>query len=58
MDTHGDLKRENGDLLRAKVLSRGFGARSHLALFVDFYGKPPEVGPLLEARGLTAGKSK
>ena len=57
MNTHGGLKRENGDLLRAKVLSRGFSA-DPTSLFVDFYGKPPEVGPLLEARGLTAGKTK
>lgn len=57
MNTHGGLKRENGDLLRAKVLSRGFSA-DPTSLFVDFYGKPPEVGPLLEARGLTAGKGK
>lgn len=57
MNSHGGLKRENGDLLRAKVLSRGFSA-DPTSLFVDFYGKPPEVGPLLEARGLTAGKSK
>ncbi len=57
MNTHGGLKRANGDLLRAKVLSRGFSA-DPTALFVDFYGKPPEVGPLLEARGLTAGKKK
>ena len=52
MDTHGALKRENGDLLRAKVLSRGFSADPG-ALFKDFYGKDPEVGPLLEARGLS-----
>ena len=57
MNTHGGLKRENGDLLRAKVLSRGFSA-DPTSLFVDFYGKPPEVGPLLEARGLSAGKTK
>jgi peptidyl-dipeptidase Dcp len=57
MNTHGGLVRANGDLLRAKVLSRGFSA-DPTSLFEDFYGKPPEVGPLLEARGLTAGKSK
>jgi len=55
MNTHGALKRENGDLLRAKVLSRGFSADPG-ALFKDFYGKDPEVGPLLEARGLTGGR--
>lgn len=51
MNTHGGLKRANGDLLRAKVLSRGFSADPS-ALFKDFYGRGPEVGPLLEARGL------
>jgi len=24
-------------------------------MFRDFYGKGPEIGPLLEARGLTSG---
>jgi peptidyl-dipeptidase Dcp len=52
--THGGLKRENGDLLRAKVLSRGFSADA-LTMFRDFYGKAPDIGPLLEARGLTGG---
>jgi peptidyl-dipeptidase Dcp len=50
--THGGLKRENGDVLRAKVLSRGFSADA-LTLFRDFYGKAPDIEPLLEARGLT-----
>lgn len=53
-DTHGGLKRENGDVLRQKVLSRGFSADA-LTLFRDFYGKGPEIGPLLEARGLSGG---
>nr|WP_298720046.1 M3 family metallopeptidase [uncultured Steroidobacter sp.] len=52
--THGGLKRENGDLLRAKVLSKGFSADA-LTIFRDFYGTSPEIGPLLEARGLTGG---
>jgi hypothetical protein len=26
-----------------------------LTMFRDFYGKGPEIGPLLEARGLTGG---
>lgn len=53
-NTHGGLKRENGDLLRQKVLSRGFSVDA-LTMFKDFYGKEPEIGPLLEARGLSAG---
>jgi peptidyl-dipeptidase Dcp len=48
------LKVENGDLLRSKVLSKGFSVDA-LTLFKDFYGKGPEIGPLLEARGLTEG---
>ncbi|WP_230414402.1 M3 family metallopeptidase [Collimonas silvisoli] len=52
MNTHGGLRRANGDRLRAKVLSRGF-SDDPSALFKDFYGRGPEVGPLLEARGLT-----
>jgi peptidyl-dipeptidase Dcp len=52
--THGGLKRENGDLLRSKVLSKGFSADA-LTIFRDFYGSSPEIGPLLEARGLTGG---
>ncbi|AIY44153.1 Dipeptidyl carboxypeptidase Dcp [Collimonas arenae] len=53
MNAHGGLKRANGDLLRAKVLSRGF-SDDPSALFKDFYGRGPDVGPLLDARGLTA----
>ena len=53
-DTHGGLQRVNGDLLREKVLSKGFSV-DPLTLFKSFYGRPPEIGPLLEARGLTAG---
>ena len=51
-DTNGGLKRENGDRLRQKVLSRGFSADA-LTMFKDFYGKAPDIGPLLESRGLT-----
>jgi peptidyl-dipeptidase Dcp len=53
-ETHGGLKRANGELLRQKVLSRGFSVDA-LTMFRDFYGKGPEIGPLLEARGLTSG---
>jgi peptidyl-dipeptidase Dcp len=53
-DTHGGLKRENGELLRRKVLSRGYSVDA-MTMFRDFYGKDPQIGPLLEARGLTVG---
>jgi peptidyl-dipeptidase Dcp len=52
--THGGLTRKNGDLLREKVLSKGFSADA-MTIFRDFYGKDPEIGPLLEARGLVGG---
>jgi peptidyl-dipeptidase Dcp len=55
--THGGLQRSNGDFLRAKVLSRGRSA-DVLTLFKDFYGQDPEIGPLLEHRGLVLGKTK
>jgi peptidyl-dipeptidase Dcp len=51
MAMHGGLQRANGDILRAKVLSRG-RTQNPEVLFEQFYGGPPEVGPLLEHRGL------
>jgi peptidyl-dipeptidase Dcp len=53
-DTHGGLTRDNGDRLREKVLSKGFSADA-MALFRDFYGRDPDIQPLLEARGLVGG---
>ncbi len=49
--THGGLQRANGDFLRAKVLSRGRTANPEV-LFEQFFGGPPDIGPLLEHRGL------
>ncbi len=54
---HGGLKRENGDLLRDKVLSRG-RTEEPAKLFQEFYGRPPNIEPLLEKRGLTLGAGK
>ncbi len=51
MHAHGGLTRANGDYLRDKVLSRGRTSDPQL-LFRNFYGGPPEIGPLLEYRGL------
>ena len=50
---HGGLTRANGDVFRAKILSRGH-TRNTKALFEDFYGGPADVAPLLEYRGLDA----
>jgi peptidyl-dipeptidase Dcp len=48
---NGGLQRANGDRLRNKVLSKGFSADA-LTIFKDFYGKDPDILPLLESRGL------
>jgi len=54
---HGGLKRESGELLRAKILSRG-RTEEPSKLFQDFYGGPPNIEPLLESRGLSLGAGK
>ena len=50
---HGGLTRANGDYLRARILSRG-RTEDPQQLFQQFYGGPPDLGPLLQYRGLTA----
>ncbi|MGB6604291.1 MAG: M3 family metallopeptidase [Steroidobacteraceae bacterium] len=52
--THGGLTRANGDYLRKMVLSRGRSEDPQL-LFRKFYGRAPDIGPLLEYRGLSGG---
>lgn len=50
---HGGLTRENGDHLRATLLSQG-GSQDALKLFRDFAGHEPKIEPLLERRGLVS----
>ena len=52
MHQHGGLTRANGDYLRARILSRGRTADPQ-EMFKEFYGKDPDIGPLIEYRGLT-----
>jgi peptidyl-dipeptidase Dcp len=47
----GGLTRANGERLRDEILSRG-RTRDPKRMFLDFHGGPPEIGPLLEYRGL------
>ena len=49
---HGGLTRENGEVLRARILSRG-RTQEPSELFREFYGREPDVGPLLEYYGLS-----
>ena len=51
MHDHGGLTRANGDYLRDKVLSRG-RSEDPQTQFRNFYGHDPDIGPLLEYRGL------
>lgn len=48
---HGGLKRANGDLFRAKLLSRG-GSADAMQLFRDVVGAEPDIKPFLQRRGL------
>ena len=52
---HGGLTRENGDHIRATMLSRG-GSADALSLFRDLTGGAPDIGPLLRKRGLDAAQ--
>jgi peptidyl-dipeptidase Dcp len=53
---HGGLTRANGDYLRSHILSRGRSEDPQVQ-FREFYGRGPEIGPLLEWRGLAATPS-
>jgi peptidyl-dipeptidase Dcp len=55
MLARGGLTRANGARLRETVLSRGRSADPQ-TMFREFYGGPPDIGPLLEYRGLQASE--
>jgi peptidyl-dipeptidase Dcp len=48
---HGGLTRANGDRFRNLVLAPG-GRKDFAAIYRDFRGRDPIVGPLLKSRGL------
>ncbi len=48
---NGGMLRENGQHFRDTLLSRG-GSEEAMTLFRNFAGREPNVGPLLERRGL------
>jgi peptidyl-dipeptidase Dcp len=48
---HGGLTRANGERFRAMILSKG-DSEDYGPMFRAFYGKDPDVGPLLQFRGL------
>ena len=51
---HGGLTRANGERFRAMILSKGH-TEDYGPMFRAFYGKDPDVGPMLEEHGLAPG---
>jgi peptidyl-dipeptidase Dcp len=51
---HGGLTRENGQRFRDMILSRGH-TMDYGPMFRAFYGKDPDIQPMLEHRGLAPG---
>ena len=54
-ETHGGLTRENGQRFRDMILSRGH-TLDYAQMYRAFAGHDPQIGPMLEHRGLTKGK--
>ncbi|MFT3976673.1 MAG: M3 family metallopeptidase, partial [Sphingomonas bacterium] len=52
---HGGMTRENGQRFRDMVLSRGH-TLDYGPMFRAFYGKDPDIGPMLEEQGLVPAK--
>jgi len=52
---HGGMTRENGERFRDLILSRGH-TQDYGTMFRAFYGKDPDIGPMLEEHGLPTGK--
>jgi peptidyl-dipeptidase Dcp len=50
---HGGLTRANGQRFRDLILSKGH-TMDYGPMFRSFYGKDPDIGPMLEHRGLIA----
>jgi peptidyl-dipeptidase Dcp len=51
---HGGLTRENGQRFRDLILSKGH-TLDYGPMFRAFYGKDPDIGPMLKDRGLIPG---
>ncbi|HVZ90923.1 MAG TPA: peptidyl-dipeptidase Dcp [Rhizomicrobium sp.] len=52
---HGGLTRANGQRFRDMILSKGH-SEDYGEMFRAFYGKDPDIGPMLEHRGLVMPK--
>ncbi len=52
--SHGGLTRANGQRFRDMILSKGH-TEDYAPMFRAFYGKDPDIAPMLEDRGLAPG---
>jgi len=52
---HGGLTRANGERFRKLILSKGH-TLDYGPMFRAFYGKDPDIGPMLKSRGLAPGE--
>ncbi|KXV69541.1 dipeptidyl carboxypeptidase [Acetobacter malorum] len=55
-EKNGDLTRKNGERFRDMILSRGH-TQDYGPMFRAFYGKDPDIGPMLTFRGLNGSKN-
>jgi peptidyl-dipeptidase Dcp len=56
-EKHGGLTRANGDRFRDLILSRGH-SEDYGVMFRRFYGKDPDIGPMIKHRGLVLVPAK
>ena len=56
-EKHGGLTRQNGQRFRDMILSRGH-TQDYGHMFRAFYGKDPDIGPMLASRGLADDTQK
>jgi peptidyl-dipeptidase Dcp len=55
-EAHGGLTRANGQRFRDMILSKG-RTEDYGAMFRAFYGKDPDIGPMLQHRGMAPGSN-
>lgn len=55
-EKNGGLTRQNGQRFRDMILSRGH-TQDYGPMFRAFYGKDPDIEPMLASRGLTVKKT-
>ncbi|GAN69098.1 M3 family metallopeptidase [Acetobacter orleanensis] len=55
-EKNGGLTRKNGERFRSMILSRGH-TQDYGPMFRAFYGKDPDIGPMLTFRGLNSSKN-